>query len=267
MNAIEIKNICYTYENAGDVCTALNGVDLSVRKGEFVCILGPSGSGKSTLLNILAGLLPGYKGQASVNGNILLGPGTDRAVVFQHYSLFPWLTALKNVSFGIRRAHRSMPRGQALSSAKSYLEKVGLSGDINKYPAQLSGGMQQRVAIARALAMKPEMLLLDEPFGALDIRLRTELQQLLETLWLAEGQRQTVLFITHDVHEAILLADRIVFISEGKIKDIVSIPFERPRKQELQTNASKMNELHKEILSMFYRAGFTANDATYQELT
>ncbi|MEL7622640.1 MAG: ABC transporter ATP-binding protein [Clostridiales bacterium] len=263
MNVIAASGLKYVYQGSRQSCPALNGAQLEVRKGEFVCIIGPSGCGKSTLLNILAGLLPGYAGRVDICGKPLAGPGTDRAVVFQHYSLFPWLTALGNVSLGIRRAYRDMPKAKSLELARQYLEKVGLGGDMTKYPFELSGGMQQRVAIARALAMDSDILLLDEPFGALDAKLRTSLQQLLEELWLAENHISATIFVTHDIDEAILLADRIIFMAEGLMQKDFTVPFSRPRNHQEIACSPEAAKLRTELLSMFYQAGFTENHAAY----
>ena len=224
---LELKGLCYDYADKKSRFTALDGIDLSVRKGEFVCVLGPSGCGKSTLLRILAGLNRATAGEARVRNQPVKGPGTDRAVVFQGYSLFPWLTAKGNVLFGMKQNGRRCTRRERNEAAMRYLRAVGLEEAADRYPKQLSGGMRQRVAVARALALESEILLMDEPFGAVDPRLRTELQELVSKLSSEEGK--TVVFVTHDIHEAILLADRIVVMEPGHIASVVDVPFPHPR--------------------------------------
>lgn len=252
MGAIDISHLTFTYGEHNKCNTVLYDLKLQIRDGEFVCIIGHSGCGKSTLLNILAGLLRPESGQVLIDGKPLTGPGTDRAVVFQHYSLFPWMTARKNVLFGIQQARKELKKDQAEELAELYLKKVGMEKDMDKYPYQLSGGMQQRVAIARALAMDAEILLLDEPFGALDAKNRTQLQQLLEHLWYGGSQRKTVIFVTHDIEEAILLADRIVFMRAGQIEAELIVPYSRPRKQEEILKSEDYEKLKSALLDLFY---------------
>lgn len=228
-DAVDMTELSFSYPGSGQPVPVLNGLSLSIRPGEFVCLIGHSGCGKSTLLNILAGLLPVSAGTVRLSGKPLTGPGTDRAVVFQHYSLFPWMTALQNVIFGIRQSRVKADKTQVLDLAEEYLRKVSMWEDRDKYPCQLSGGMQQRVALARALAMDADLLLLDEPFGALDAKRRIELQQLLEELWMRAPTPKTVLFVTHDMEEAVLLADRILFLRDGAIGADLAVEYERPR--------------------------------------
>jgi NitT/TauT family transport system ATP-binding protein len=252
MGAIDISHLTYTYGEHNKCHNVLHNLNLQINDGEFICIIGHSGSGKSTLLNILAGLLRPRSGQVLIDDKPLAGPGTERAVVFQHYSLFPWMTARKNVLFGIQQARKELKKGQAEELVDLYLKKVGMEKDMDKYPYQLSGGMQQRVAIARALAMDAEILLLDEPFGALDAKNRTDLQQLLEHLWDGGSQRKTVVFVTHDIEEAILLADRIVFLRDGKIEAELTVPYSRPRKQEDMLKSDAYETLKSKLLDLFY---------------
>ena len=227
-------------------------MDLQIQDGEFICLIGHSGCGKTTLLKILAGLLPPAKGQIYIDGRRVDGPGTERAIVFQDYSLFPWMTVRNNVIFGIRQAKKHIAKKQAEQRAEEYLLKVGMEAFSNKYPYQLSGGMRQRVAIARALAMDAENLLLDEPFGALDTRRRSELQRLLEQLWDNGIQRKTVIFVTHDIDEAILLADRIIFMRPGKIASCLRVPYARPRKQQEILNSDGYKRLKTDLQQLFY---------------
>jgi ABC-type nitrate/sulfonate/bicarbonate transport system ATPase subunit len=200
---------------------ALVDIDLDVAEREFVCILGPSGCGKSTLLNLVAGFLPPTSGSVRVNGRPVTGPGPDRGVVFQEYVLFPWLTVAGNVEFGPRLARR--PAGERREVVARYLDLVGLRAHAEKVPVQLSGGMKQRVAIARALANNPAVILMDEPFGALDAQTREVLQDELSRIQRVE--HKTVLFVTHSIREAVYLADRVVVMTSapGRIREIVPI--------------------------------------------
>ena len=207
---------------------ALSDVSLSVPEGEFMAIVGPSGCGKTTLLNIVAGLLPYETGSVSIDGRRVAGPGVDRAVVFQHASLLPWRTMAGNVRYGMEMQKRF---GRAVISERAdhFIKLVGLAGFERHYPSELSGGMQQRVNLARATAADPLVLLMDEPFAALDAQTRELMQAELLKIW-AEAHK-TVLFITHQINEAVYLADRVAVLSSrpGRLKDVVTIPFERPR--------------------------------------
>ena len=208
---IEIKNISLTYEGSGTVFQALKDVSLTINDGEFVSIIGSSGCGKSTLLSILEGLRTPSAGEVLIDGKKIEGTGRDRGVVFQQYALFPWMTAEKNISFGIKQVKPELSKKERLELSNQFLSKVGLAGARDKYPRDLSGGMQQRVAIARALAMDTDILLMDEPFGALDAQTRAVMQEMLSRVW--QKERTTVLFVTHDIDEAILLSDRIYLMT------------------------------------------------------
>jgi len=212
---------------------ALRGVNFTVRKREFVCVIGRSGCGKSTLIRILSGLETPTSGQLLVDGKEVHGPGPDRGMVFQSYTLFPWLTVLDNVCFGLRE--RGLARDQQLQVANGFIAKVGLVGFENHYPKQLSGGMQQRTAIARALANGPRILLMDEPFGALDHQTRELMQELLLGIW--EAEKKTVLFVTHDIDEAVFMGSRVVVMSArpGRIKAEVAVDLPHPRHYTLKT--------------------------------
>ena len=198
--------------------TAIDHVNLEVKDGEFVMIVGPSGCGKTTLINILGGLNTATSGEVLLDGKPVQGPGADRGMVFQGYSLFPWLTVQKNVEFGLKM--KKMPKAQRAEQAKKFIDLVGLTGFENALPKQLSGGMKQRVAIARTLANEPEILLMDEPFGALDAQTRVVMQELLADI--SKKTKTTILFITHDIDEAVLLGDRIYVMNEGRIVGEVS---------------------------------------------
>ena len=204
MTMLSINNMGKVFDsNKGEV-TALEDINLTVDRGELAVIVGPSGCGKSTLLNIVAGLEQATSGEAVLEGEPITGPGADRGMVFQSYTLFPWLTVRKNVEFGLRL--KGVPGAERAQTARKYIDLVGLAEFENALPKELSGGMKQRVAIARVLANKPVMLLMDEPFGALDAQTRLLLQELLLDVWRQESS--TILFITHDIDEAILLADK-----------------------------------------------------------
>lgn len=247
---IEIKDVNFDYVDKKSKYEALKDINLDIREGEFICILGASGCGKSTLLSLLAGLNRVKSGEIFVDGKKLKGPGTDRAVVFQQYSLFPWLTVKGNVLFGIKQSGRKIGKKERERLAMEQIENVGLSGAVNRYPSQLSGGMQQRVAVARALALESDILLMDEPFGAIDPRLRLELQELVSRL--CTENHKTVVFITHDIDEAILLADRIVVMEPGRIKSIIKVRFPHPRVREELSGTDEYEKLHRQLISAFY---------------
>ena len=229
---------------------ALNGVDLDIKENEFICVVGPSGCGKSTLLNIIAGLSEPTSGEVYCDGKLVKGTGTERGVVFQQYALFPWLTVKKNVMFGLEL--KGIKGKEAEEIATKYIKMVQLEEFAEHYPKELSGGMKQRVAIARAYAVNPAILLMDEPFGALDAQTRTQLQQELLETW--EKEKKTCFFITHDVDEAIILAQRVIVMSArpGRIKEIVEIDIPYPRDQETKM-LPRFLELKNHIWSQVYK--------------
>lgn len=229
---LSIERLTQQYpDGAGGMMTVFENASFGIEKGEFVCILGHSGCGKSTIMNILAGLAEPTSGVVKMDGFEVSGPSLDRGVVFQNYSLLPWLSALKNVTFGVKARHPDWPADKVEAHARDYLAKVGLEGDVvHRKPSQLSGGMRQRVSIARAFANQPKLLLLDEPFGALDALTRGTIQEELIKVW--AGTEQTVFMITHDIDEAILLADRILLMTNGpfaRVAESVEITIPRPR--------------------------------------
>ena len=256
MSKIEIRNLTVDYTEKNSRFTALENVSFSVESGEFVSIIGSSGCGKSTLLSILEGINSPTSGSVLIDGKPINGTGSDRGVVFQHYSLFPWMTARKNVAFGVKQVKKKLPQAERLKIADEFLDKVGLENFKNKYPSQLSGGMQQRVAIARALAMDTDILLMDEPFGAIDAKNRTILQELLLELWEGDGtqEKKTVIFITHDIDEAILLSDRIIMMSAnpGRIFSEIPVGFERPRNRAELVRTPEYGKFRNELMSLFY---------------
>lgn len=224
---LEVKNLYKTFDSPQGKVTALQDINFQVHRREFVCVIGPSGCGKSTLIRILAGLETYTEGEALLDGKAFSGPCPDRGMVFQGYTLFPWLTVKKNVMFGLES--EGVPKGRAESEAMQWIDLVGLEKFVNAYPHQLSGGMKQRVAIARALANQPRILLMDEPFGALDAQTRAKMQSYLLEIW--KNIDITVLFITHDLDEAIFLADRILVLKAhpGRVDELIEVPVPRPR--------------------------------------
>jgi NitT/TauT family transport system ATP-binding protein len=230
---IDVINVSKRYKTReGGEVLALNDVSLSVKKGEFVTFLGASGCGKSTLLQILAGLIAPSTGQICVKGQPLRGPGPDRAVIFQDYALFPWLTVRRNVESGLLL--KRMPAAEVRASATKYISLVHLNGAEDRYPYELSGGMRQRVAIARALALEPETLLMDEPFGALDALTRERMQDELLDIW--SMTQKTIVFVTHSIDEATFLSDRVVVFTKapGRVKQVVEVSLPRPRRRSLE---------------------------------
>ena len=250
LTKLKIDNVVKEYNGNKGKTIALNGVSLDIKENEFICVVGPSGCGKSTLLNIIAGLLEPTSGAVYLDGEKIEGTGVERGVVFQGYALFPWRTVLKNVMFGLEM--KRVPKAQAEEIAKKYIKAVGLEGFEHAYPKELSGGMRQRVAIARAYAADPEVLLLDEPFGALDAQTRVQLQSELLNTW--EHEKKTCFFITHDVEEAIILAQRVIIMSArpGRIKRIVDIDIPYPRTQATKTDP-RFLELKTEIWNEVYQ--------------
>ena len=224
---LEVEQLGRDFGTNGTTHTALRRVSFRVHRREFICVIGPSGCGKSTLIRILAGLETPTSGRVLLDGHEARGPGPDRGMVFQTYTLFPWLTVLHNVMFGLEM--KKLPLNQAESEAREWINLVGLSRFMHAYPAQLSGGMKQRTAIARALAAQPRILLMDEPFGALDAQTRCQMQTHLLEIW--RNVDVTILFITHDLDEAILLADRILVLkaNPGEVQELIEVPVPRPR--------------------------------------
>jgi NitT/TauT family transport system ATP-binding protein len=226
---IEITGLCKTFPGSRDSepIAALQDFTLTIEDNEFLTVLGPSGCGKTTLLRLIDGLMQWESGDILIDGEPVRGPGPDRAMVFQSFALMPWASVLSNITFGLEL--RGVPESQRKAKAMELIEMVGLSGFGHRYPTALSGGMQQRVGLARALAVEPKVLLMDEPFGALDEQTRRLLQEELLQIW--ETRRTTVVFITHSMEEAVLLGDRVVLMSArpGRIEEIVPVPLPRPR--------------------------------------
>ena len=228
--SIEVKNINKSFDGRGKNLSVLEDINLTINDGELVCLLGPSGCGKTTLLRLIAGLDTPTSGEIIANGEVVEKPSGDRAVIFQQYSLFPWLTVLKNVTFGLELSGGS--KEENIQTAERYLKSVGLLEFKDSYPHELSGGMKQRVAIIRSLLNHSPILLMDEPFSALDMQNRHKLQEQLIGVW--KRFENTIVFVTHDVDEAVFLADKIVLLDKdpGKIAEIIEVDIERPRKRE-----------------------------------
>jgi NitT/TauT family transport system ATP-binding protein len=242
---IRITDLGKTYRSRDGEVAALRGADLAVAAGEFVTIVGPSGCGKSTLLYILAGFLPPTSGAAYVDGAPVRGPGIDRGVVFQEYALFPWLTVFQNVTYGLEM--KGVPRAERDAVARRYVELIGLQGFEHRFPRELSGGMKQRVALARTLAYEPDILLLDEPFGALDAQTRELMQDELLRIW--EATRKTVVMITHDVSEATYLSQRVAVMSQrpGRIVAEFRVDLDRAAGREETVLSQRYTDLRNRV--------------------
>lgn len=250
---VEFRNLAKTFSSENGNIEVLKNVNLTVQAGEFICVIGHSGCGKSTLLNTLSGFEKPSSGEVLVGGEAVESPGPDRMVVFQNYALLPWKTALNNVALGLYATRETEQKKELLKEAQEMLETVGLGEAFNRHPGELSGGMRQRVAIARAMAIKPPVLIMDEPFGALDPITKEELQEELLALW--RQQRCTVLMITHDIDEALFLADRVVMLTNGPaatIGEILDIPFSRPRNRESLLHDDRYGELRNRALDFLY---------------
>ncbi len=241
------------YDTPQGSYVVLDDVQLSVRQGEFICVIGHSGCGKSTLLNMVSGFSQPTAGTVQLNGASITEPGPDRMVVFQNYSLLPWLTAFENVYLAVDAVYSNKPEAEKRAIVRDHLNMVGLSDAMDKKPPQLSGGMKQRVAIARALTTRPQVLILDEPFGALDAITKEELQEELLKIW--NDHRCTVLMITHDIDEALFLADRLVMMTNGpaaKIGEVLNIPFDRPRNRDRIMEDPEYYKLRNYALDFLY---------------
>ncbi|MFZ7128085.1 MAG: ABC transporter ATP-binding protein [Desulfobacterales bacterium] len=234
---IIISDVGMTYSGLTGSVEALQHISLSIEPGEFICLVGPSGCGKTTLLNIIAGFLKPTAGEVRVDGRIIEGPGPDRGVVFQQYAVFPWLTVRENVRFGLKLAANRRGTSETDEIVDHFIELVGLKEFEKAYPKELSGGMKQRVALARSYAVNPAVLLMDEPFGALDAQTRQFMQESL--LQILEQERKTVVFVTHGVEEATYLASRVVIMAArpGRIREIIPVEIPYPRLSEIKTTA------------------------------
>jgi len=248
MKNLLLRNLSKTYFDpyAGAHVTAVHDVSLAVQQGEFVSIVGPSGCGKTTLLNMIAGFIPVSGGEILLDGRAVSGPGAERGVVFQSFALFPWKTVLENVAFGPKMRGLAKPECERI--AREYLALAGLAQAANRYPNELSGGMQQRVGVVRALANNPDVLLMDEPFASVDAQTRMTLQEELTRIW--QERRPTIIFITHDVGEAVFLANRVVVLSKGRVLEELDVPLPRPRAWDLLIEDAAFKALSGQVLQL-----------------
>ena len=259
---IEVREVNVNFHSKQSVVEAVKGVSLQVQPGEFVSLIGPSGCGKSTLLNAVAGFTVPNSGAVLLDGAPIKGPGSDRGMVFQQYSLFPWMTVRKNVEFGLKMQGVSLNERE--TQARTLLGLAGLLSFENHYPSQLSGGMKQRVGIVRALATSPQVLLMDEPFGALDSQTRSVMQEILTNMW--QRLRLSVLFITHDIEEAIFLSDRIYVMTArpGRIKAEMAVDLPRPRLPEI-TGSTQFLQMVRSIKGLIREESLAAMGGELQE--
>ena len=248
MKSLTLRDLSKTYFDpyAGAHVTAVHDVSLTVQQGEFVSIVGPSGCGKTTLLNMIAGFIPVSGGEILLDGRAVSGPGPERGVVFQSFALFPWKTVLENVAFGPKM--RGLAKAECERIAREYLALAGLAHAAGRYPNELSGGMQQRVGVVRALANNPDVLLMDEPFASVDAQTRMTLQEELTRIW--QERRPTIIFITHDVGEAVFLADRVVVLSKGRVLKELGVPLPRPRAWDRVIEDAGFKALSAEVLHL-----------------
>lgn len=250
-----VDNVSKVFGAGARTVTALENTSFEVAESAFITILGPSGCGKSTILKVIAGLEEPSSGRVALDGREISGPGKDRGMVFQTYTLFPWLTVAENIAFGLDVAGR--PKAERREAVDHYLEKIGLKGFEKAYPSHLSGGMKQRVAIARALANDPQVLLMDEPFGALDAQTRAVMQELLLSVW--EESHKTILFVTHDVEEAIFMGDMVYVMTArpGRIKARIEVPLPRPRSYDVKV-ADVFLDIKKDVLGLIREESWKA---------
>ncbi|HEV8287147.1 MAG TPA: ABC transporter ATP-binding protein [Chitinophagaceae bacterium] len=252
-DSIKINNVTVTFKTAGGKYTAVKNISLNVKKGEIVCLIGHSGCGKSTLMNTVSGMVKPAEGEVFSNGMLVTKPGPDRGIVFQNYSLLPWLSVYRNIYEAVDSAIKDLSAAEKRSLVERNLKMVKLWDHKDKLPGQLSGGMKQRVAIARAFAINPSILLLDEPFGALDALTKSNMHIELLKLWNLDHRQKTILMVTHDIEEAIFLSDRIVVMNNGPaatIKEIVNVPLERPRNKKNIVHDPEYSIIHDKLMNL-----------------
>lgn len=251
--SIDVKNVTVSFPTAKGVYTAVKDIDLQIKKGEIVALIGHSGCGKSTLMGTISGMVRPSQGEVIANGKKVTGPGPDRGIVFQNYSLLPWLTVFQNIYEAVDSAIKSGTAVQKRSIVEANLKMVNLWEHKDKLPGQLSGGMKQRVAIARAFAINPSILLLDEPFGALDALTKSSMHVELLKLWNLDHREKTIVMVTHDIEEAIFLADRVVVLNNGPaatIKEVVEVPLDRPRNKKDIVHESAYMDIHDKLMGL-----------------
>ena len=253
--SIEVKGITVSFKTPKGVFTAIKDIDLTIKKGEIVALIGHSGCGKSTLMGTISGMTAPTSGQVIANGAVVKGPGPDRGIVFQNYSLLPWLTVYKNIYEAVDSVFKDKTAAEKREIVEENLKMVNLWAHKDKLPGQLSGGMKQRVAIARAFAINPSILLLDEPFGALDALTKGSMHIELLKLWNLDNRNKTIVMVTHDIEEAIFLSDRVVVMNNGPeatIKEIVEIPLPRPRNKKEIVHDPIYMETHDKLMSLLF---------------
>jgi nitrate ABC transporter ATP-binding subunit len=251
--SIQINNVTVSFKTPKGIYTAVKEIDLTVKKGEIVALIGHSGCGKSTLMSTISGMVKPTSGEVYANGKKVSSPGPDRGIVFQNYSLLPWLTVYKNIEVAVAAALKEVPAAERVKLVETNLRMVNLWEHKDKLPGQLSGGMKQRVAIARAFAINPKILLLDEPFGALDALTKSAMHVELLKLWNLDHREKTIVMVTHDIEEAIFLADRVVVMNNGPaatIKEIVDVPLARPRNKKFIVHDPMYMEIHDRLLNL-----------------
>ncbi|MDJ1479186.1 ABC transporter ATP-binding protein [Cytophagaceae bacterium YF14B1] len=251
--SVSIKDVTVSFKTPTGIYTAVKSIDLDIRKGEIVALIGHSGCGKSTLMNTISGMVKPSSGEVIANGKRVTGPGPDRGIVFQNYSLLPWLSVYRNIYEAVDSVMKDMCSAEKKDHVEQNLKMVHLYEHKDKLPGQLSGGMKQRVAIARAFAINPSILLLDEPFGALDALTKSNMHVELLKLWNLDNRNKTIIMVTHDIEEAIFLADRVVVMNNGPaatIKEIVDVPLERPRNKKEIVHDPLYMETHDKLLSL-----------------
>lgn len=252
-NSIEVENLSVSFKTGKGFYTAISDINLSVRKGEIVSLIGHSGCGKSTLLGTISGMVKPTEGSVVANGKMVNGPGPDRGIVFQNYSLLPWLTVYRNIYEAVGSALKNLSASEKKELVEKNLSQVNLLSHKDKLPGQLSGGMKQRVAIARAFAINPSILLLDEPFGALDALTKSNMHVELLKLWNLDNREKTIVMVTHDIEEAIFLSDRVVVMNNGPaatIKEIVDVPLARPRNKKEIVHDETYMTIHDKLLNL-----------------
>ena len=251
--SIQVNNVSVSFKTPKGVYTAVKEIDLTVRKGEIVALIGHSGCGKSTLMSTISGMVKPTSGEVYANGKKVTSPGPDRGIVFQNYSLLPWLTVYKNIEVAVGAALKDVSAAERVKLVEANLRMVNLWEHKDKLPGQLSGGMKQRVAIARAFAINPKILLLDEPFGALDALTKSAMHVELLKLWNLDHREKTIVMVTHDIEEAIFLADKVVVMNNGPaatIKEIVDVPLARPRNKKFIVHDPMYMEIHDRLLNL-----------------
>ncbi|OCX54824.1 sulfate ABC transporter ATP-binding protein [Mucilaginibacter sp. PPCGB 2223] len=265
--SIEVNNVSVSFKTPGGIYTAIKDIDLTVQKGEIVSLIGHSGCGKSTLMGVISGMVKPTQGEVIANGKKVNAPGPDRGIVFQNYSLLPWLSVYKNIFVAVDSALKDKTTAEKMALVETNLKMVNLWEHKDKLPGQLSGGMKQRVAIARAFSINPKILLLDEPFGALDALTKSTMHVELLKLWVMDNRQKTIVMVTHDIEEAIFLSDRVVVMNNGPaatIKEIIDVPLGRPRNKKDIVHDPAYMKIHDKLLNLLIDK-FSIADITIEQ--